>query len=120
MSGLRNRAARSDVPMQVGFWRRLRRVLVPWWLLPAHLIGLAFREVEVHHLVFDIGDVGRGNVEMAAKTGFRGEYVVLAHALDGAKAVPVIGDEIAQPALRSVMRMRSRPPRPWLTPTLDR
>jgi ribonucleotide reductase alpha subunit len=36
--------------MQVGFWRGLRRVLIPWWLLPAHLIGLAFREVEVHHL----------------------------------------------------------------------
>ena len=44
--------------MQVGFWRRLRRVLIPWRLLPAHLIGLAFREVEVHHPMFDIGPSG--------------------------------------------------------------
>jgi len=74
-------------------WRRLRGVLVPWWLLPAHVICLAFREVEVHDLVFDVGDVGRGNVRTAAKTDSRREYVVLAHALDGAKAAPVIADD---------------------------
>ena len=43
--------------------------------------------------MFDVGDVGRGNIQVAAKTGSRREDVVLAHALDGAETAPVIAED---------------------------
>src|SRR5450759_1421293 len=79
--------------MEVGLLRRLRRVLFPRWLLPAHLLGFTLREVDVHDLVLHVGDVRRGDIELAREAGPRGDDVVLACALDGAQAAPVIADD---------------------------